>query len=83
MREDQYGKAGPIIFIWRVRGRCPSHPGFNMHDYYDGLTIRGKPDGSYVLAGEMPDMPAVYGFLLILRDTGIDLLSLQVERISG
>jgi len=32
------------------------------------------------LNGELTDLPAVYGLILQLRDGGIDLLSLQVEK---
>ena len=51
-----------------------------IEDCFAGLNIVHKEDGSSRITGELPDLAAVYGFILQLRDKGICLLSLQVER---
>ncbi len=77
-------KTAPTIsgdYVWKLRVRSATHLEDWIQDYFDGLTITYQKDGSCILSGQLPDMPAVYGLILHLRDTGISLVSLQVERI--
>lgn len=68
-------------FVWQVNICSASHLDYWINDYFDGLTVCHEADGSSTLRGELPDMPAVYGLILKLRDTGIILISLQIKRI--
>lgn len=65
---------------WYVEARTVAHLDYWIQDYFDGLEIAHEPDGSSLLTGEMQDMPAVYGLILKLRDSGVTLVSLRVER---
>ncbi len=69
-------------YVWSIQVYSKTHLDDWIEDYFAGLNIVHKEDGSSQIAGELPDLPAVYGFILQLRDKGICLLSLQVERMS-
>ncbi len=68
-------------YSWSVTAQAAAHLDYWLHDYFDGLTIKHSNDGRTSLTGLMPDMPAVYGLIIKLRDAGVDLLSLQIQRI--
>ncbi len=82
MTENKITPAVPGDYVWQLRVRCANHLDEYIQDYFEGMTTTYQEDGSCILSGELPDMPAVYGFILHLRDTGISLLSLQVKRIT-
>ncbi len=67
--------------VWRVQVRSAGHLDYWIADYFGGLAIIHELDGSSTLKGDLPDMPAVYGLILQLRDAGIFLLSLKVDRM--
>ncbi len=69
-------------YTWSIQVCSESHLDDWIEDCFAGLNIMHKDDGSSHITGELPDLPAVYGFILQLRDRGICLLSLQVERMS-
>jgi len=73
----------PEDYVWQLQVRSATHLEDWIQDYFDGLKITYQKDGSCILSGQLPDMPAVYGFILHLRDTGISLLSLQVNRVAN
>lgn len=80
MTFEKNNRAASEQELWQIRVRAEAHLDFWIEDYIDGLNIHHKRDGSSILTGELPDMPAVYGLILQLRDTGISILSLQVEK---
>lgn len=53
-----------------------------MDDYFDGMMLQRCADSTW-LKGELPDLAAVYGLVLTLRDTGVGLLTLEVKRTEG
>ncbi len=67
-------------YCWQVRVSSAAHLDYWITDCFSGLKLEHRDNGTTVLSGELTDLPAVYGFILQLRDGGVDLLSLQVER---
>ena len=68
-------------YFWQVQVRSAGHLDSWIKDYLEVMNIQHEKDGSTHLSGELPDFPAVYGLILQLRDAGIALLSLHVERV--
>ncbi|MDQ2086089.1 hypothetical protein RBH29_06535 [Herbivorax sp. ANBcel31] len=66
--------------MWQIRICIEGHVDLWIEDYFGGVSISHKKDGSSILTGERADISAVYGLILKLRDSGINLLSLQVEK---
>ena len=69
------------LYVWQIRVLSDAHLDFWIKDYFEVLAVNHKEDGSSTLVGELPDMPAVYGLIIKLRDMNIMVLSLQVERV--
>lgn len=69
-------------YSWRVQVRTQDHLDDWVGEYLGDVSLQRLVDGTTRIEGKLPDTPAVYGFILRLRDGGIPLLSLQVERIS-
>ncbi len=67
-------------YCWQVRVRSAAHLDCWITDCFNGLNLKHQDDGTTVVTGELIDLPAVYGLVLQLRDSGVDLLSLQVKR---
>lgn len=65
---------------WAVTAKTRDHLDDWVGEYLGNLSLQREPEGTTCISGTLPDMPAVYGFILRLRDGGIPLLSLQVER---
>ena len=68
-------------YCWQVRVKSATHLDDWISDYFSGLNLEHRDDGTTVLTGKLTDLPAVYGLILQLRDGGLDLLFLQVERL--
>ena len=69
-------------YAWSIEVYSETHLDDWIEDCFAGLSVVHKEDGSSQIICELPDLPAVYGFILQLRDKGICLLSLQVERMT-
>ena len=67
--------------MWHIHVRTEAHLDCWIKDYFDGLAVQQEKGGTTLLTGELQDMSAVYGLILRLRDAGIVLWSLRVERI--
>ncbi len=67
-------------YCWQVRVSSAAHLDYWITDCFSGLKIEHRDNGTTALTGELTDLPAVYGLVLQLRDSGVDLLSLQIER---
>ncbi|TVR66901.1 MAG: hypothetical protein EA427_15355 [Spirochaetaceae bacterium] len=65
---------------WEILARTRNHLDDWVGDYLGQLSLQRLPDGTTRIKGTLPDTPALYGFILRLRDGGIPLLSLHVER---
>ena len=65
---------------WLVQVKTDSHIESWLEDYFSGLEVRDQGDGTAVIRGELPDIAAVYGFILRLRDSGLDLARLKIEK---
>ena len=55
--------------------RVAGHLDQRWVDWFDGLTLTHRGDGTTVLQGRVADQPALHGLLLKIRDLGIPLLS--------
>lgn len=71
----------PDEFRWQVRVKSAAHLDSWITDCFSGLNLEHRSDGTTNLAGTLSDLPAVYGLILQLRDNGVELLTLQVERV--
>jgi len=83
MKEMKSFKARNGGYFWKVKVVSEAHLDPWIKDYFGGLDIEHRQDGSSVISGELTDMPAVYGLILRLRDAGIVLLSLEAGRIEN
>jgi len=80
MAEKKHQAFSTDNYCWQVRVKTVAHLDNWISDCFGGLKLEHRDDGTTVLTGELTDLPAVYGLILQLRDGGVDLLSLQVER---
>ena len=62
-----------VSYEIRVQGHLSSQ----WADWFDGLTLENRPDGSATLAGTFPDQARLYGVLDCLRDLGLTLLAVS------
>ena len=65
---------------WKVLAITQHHLDDWVGEYLGELALQRLPDGTTRIDGVLPDIPAVYGFIIRLRDGGIPLLSLHVEQ---
>lgn len=65
---------------WQVKVVAEAHLDDWFKDYFGSLDVHDRHDGCSIISGVLADMPAVYGLILSLRDTGIILLSLEAVR---
>ncbi len=63
----------PACYRIRVKG----HLSEQWVTWFAGLTLENLPDGDTVLAGRLPDQPALYGVLNLIRDIGLILISVN------
>ena len=68
-------------YKWTVKIRALSRFEPWIREYYDELKIRNEQDGTTVLTGEVSDISAIYGLILLMRDFGVELISLHAERV--
>ena len=47
----------------------------NWAEWFEGLEVLTREDGTTLLQGEVADQSALYGLLAKLRDLGLELLS--------
>jgi len=83
MEEIKRFKVNNGGYFWKVKVVSEAHLDPWIKDYFGGLDIAHRLDGSSVITGQLTDMPAVYGLILRLRDAGIILLSLEAERVNN
>ncbi len=67
-------------YNWQVRILSESHLDQWLTDYFEGLIITHVENGQSLITGALPDLPAVYGLILRLRDANISLVSLKIQR---
>ncbi|TVR02339.1 MAG: hypothetical protein EA403_09010 [Spirochaetaceae bacterium] len=67
-------------YSWDVQVSARNHLDDWVGEYLGYLALNRISDGTTRITGTLPDLSAVYGFILRLRDGGIPLISLQVER---
>lgn len=67
-------------YHWRLQVRTEAHLDSWLADVLVPLDLTHCEDGTSLLSGTLGDISAVYGSLLKLRDTGVHVISLLVER---
>ena len=67
-------------YTWEIEVRTTGHLDYWIKDHFDGLDLKHNNDGSSLIYGELPDMPALYGMFNKLRDIGVIILSMEVWR---
>ena len=77
---QEAGKTGK--YRWKTRIHTEAHLDDWLKDCFGGLDMTHQEDGTTLISGTLPDLPDLYGLMLQLRDTGIMLISLRVERES-
>jgi hypothetical protein len=63
----------PWIYEIRVQG----HLDDVWADWFEGLHLARRPDGTSTLVGPVPDQAALHSILARIRDLGLPLLSLK------
>lgn len=48
---------------------------------FSGLDVTAEPDGTTLLAGELPDQAALHGLLAAVRDLGLSLVSVETAAL--
>lgn len=73
--------SGPLENSWVIKVQVNNHMDEWLLDCFEGLQITNKEDGTSIIIGQLNDIPAVYGFIIQLRDLSIPLLTLNVEKV--
>ena len=67
------------VYQIRVKG----HLDPQWADWFDGLTLTHRADGTTLLSGPVADQAALHGILIKIRDLGLPLLAvIHSDRIS-
>lgn len=74
---------GHLENSWDIKVQVNNHLDDWLLDCFEGLQITNKEDGTSIITGQLNDMSAVYGLILQLRDLGIPILTLNVQRKRG
>ena len=79
-----------MAHLWLLKGGAMSNM-YEFHvtglldkrwsDWFGGLTIRHKEDGTTVLVGPVVDQAALHGVLARIRDLGLPLLSVNAADV--
>jgi len=75
--EGQMESDPALLVEMRVKGHLKEW----FNDYFGGLQLSYNEDGSCTLKGKLEDSAAFYGLILTLRDSGVELLSLEARKI--
>jgi hypothetical protein len=63
----------PFIHKIRVKG----HLSDDWASEFEGMNLTCEPDGCTAFTGALPDQAALFGFLIKLRDLGLDLIDVH------
>ena len=72
---------GPKDFGWKIKVCARGHLDFLIEDCFEDMEVTDNDDGTTEIAGFMSDLPAVYGFIIRLRDAVVYLHSLQLTEV--
>ncbi len=76
-RHKDHDNNKPVLLVkMRVKGHLKEC----FEDYFGGLKLKYNEDGSCTLAGKLQDSAAFYGLILTLRDSRVELLSLEAKK---
>ncbi len=65
----------------KIEIRIKGHIQEQWSEWFGGLTIRHSDPDETVLSGLIPDQAALYGIISHLRDLGLQLCSLNCEKV--
>jgi len=75
--QKNHDHSEPVLLVeMRVKGHLKEW----FDDYFGGLQLDYGEDGSCALTGKLQDSAAFYGLILALRDSGVELLYLEVKK---
>ena len=63
----------PAVYQIRIMGRL----GCQWRTWFEGMAIRGDENGDTLITGIVADQAALYGLLRKVRDTGLQLVSVN------
>ena len=66
-------------YAWQVTAPATARLDLVLSEHVGRLEVEERTRGTAVLRGELPDLPAVCGLVLRLRDAGAQLHALHVE----
>ncbi len=66
----------PLVYEIRLKG----HLDEEWSDWFDGMTITLEDTDETLLTGPVVDQAALHGLLKKVRDLGLTLISVQVDR---
>ena len=64
-----------------IRLRVEGHLDDHWSDWFGGLALTRNGDGTTSLSGAVEDQAALHGLLAKVRDLGVALISVEVERL--
>lgn len=67
----------------RYEIRLAGHLDARWTDWFDGMTVTCRSDGTTVIAGAVADQAALHGVLQRVRDLGLPLLSVTRKHDTG
>src|SRR5512139_2076813 len=71
--DPKIDSAHPVIYQIRIKGQLDSQ----WTDWFEGLTITPKDNGTTLLTGSAIDQAALHGLLKKMRDLGLPLISIN------
>ncbi len=80
IEENTYHGVESGKYVWQLTVHSEAHLDEWLNDYFGGINLTHEKDGTSILTVVLPDMSAVYGLIMKLRDSGICVISLQAER---
>jgi hypothetical protein len=77
MNEVPTSHTGSISEVQHYEIRVRGHLAPRWADWFDGMTLTSRPDGTTVLDGPVTDQAELHGLLRRLSDLGLPLVSLS------
>jgi hypothetical protein len=63
----------PNVYHILIQGHLTA----DWSEWFEGMAVQCRPDGTTVLSGPVRDQAALYGLLLKVRDLGLTLISVN------
>lgn len=80
VRDNRSPDASGFFYTWNVRVSARDRIDSRLAEYLGEYRVAVESDGSTSLSGDLPDLSAVFGLVLTLRDWSVQPLSVHIER---